>query len=300
MFYKEDWFSWSYNNISCGPKTTPMSVFDFKIKKIVSRPIKSYRNELIENAKLIRDRFSEKFDLLLSGGIDSEIILRIYHSLKIPINVYIFEYENEYNRRDVIQALALCEELKITPKIIHFNLKKFFENDADSIFSKIYCGSSGRLPHMKMSEYVDNIPIYGSGEPYWIKIDDTWKYEFDEDARSWTVYHKTIGRNAICDWYEYSPELIIAHTKLPKIQELINNQIPGKISSNSSKILIHRDIWPNVIDRPKMVGFEGHMRPSRYSKPDFMLEFDNHIKNKVQIRVDHFDQSALMDLLGYS
>lgn len=305
MFYKDNWLSWTYDGIEHGPKLSPTSTYDLILNNTLTESVDTYYNELINNAKLIRDSFPDKFDLLFSGGVDSEVVLRIYHSLRIPVNVFIFRYENNYNYKDVNFAMSVCNELGITPKVIDFNLQKFFENDAYDIFSKIYCHSSGRLPHLKMSEYLDNLPIYGSGEPYWRRINKDmstpapWILEFDEGARAWSVYHKTIGRPAICDWYEYTPRILLSHMQTPIIKKLIADGNQGRFDSNRSKIKLHKEYWPTIVDRKKLVGFEGDMEPSIKSKPAFMLEFDQEfIIDKVVSKIDTFSSEQLINLIG--
>ena len=265
----------------------------------------SYYHELYENAKQLHERFGNNLDLLFSGGIDSEVVLRVYTILKLPINVHIFKYENDLNIREFTQATKICQELGITPHVRNFNVKKFFENDAESIFKKVYCNSSGWLPHMKMTEELDGIPVFGSGDPYWKRLSTDWTrpsewlFEIDEGAKAWSIYHKTIGRDAICDWYEYSPEIILSHMKLPRIKNLISDKIKGKLSSFSHKALIHQDIWPTVDIRPKMVGFEGHSKPDKKSKPGYMLEFEKEfIENKVHSKILHYKIDQVLDLFG--
>jgi asparagine synthetase B (glutamine-hydrolysing) len=124
MFYKNNWLTWYYNEVAYGPKTTLDSKFDIKITPTITRQVKSYKEELLTNASLIRDSFNEPFDLMLSGGVDSEVILRCYLELKIPINVFVFRYENNYNLPDVTHALRICKELNVTPTVIDFNFVK--------------------------------------------------------------------------------------------------------------------------------------------------------------------------------
>lgn len=302
MFYKDSWFSYSYDSILFGNKTKENSIFTIDLNPTVIN-FRSYHEELIENAKKIRDVISGPLDLLFSGGIDSEVVLRVYHDLKIPINVFIFRYENGYNHRELEQAFKICDSLDVKYKLIDFNLKKFFENEAFDIWKKVKCKGSGWLPHMKMTEYLDGTPIIGSGDPYWVRTDKdlsrkgNWLFEIDEGAKAWTVYHKFINRKIISDWYEYSPEIILSHMKLPLIQKLINDNIPGKLSSFSSKAVIHKEIWPDIVIRPKMVGFEGNNPPGYYSKPDFMLEFDSMYMKNVESRKYYFTEKELEEKL---
>lgn len=297
---RDNWITWLYDGIKYGPKLLPTSTFSLEFKKIISRPVKSHYEELIENAKIVRDSFTGKFNLLLSGGLDSEIILRLYHQLKIPIDVYIFKYEKNYNYRDVNQAIKICNDLKVEYKLIDFNLTKFFENDAYDIFKQVYCHSSGRLPQLKMTEYLDGIPIYGSGEPYCKRLHSNWDknsewgIDIGEGARCWSVYHKTIGRDAICDWYEFSPEVIVSYLDIPVIQQLLDDKVVGKLSSNSSKHAIYKEHWPDIDIRQKLVGFEGIDAPG--SKPPFMLEFETQfITNRVTVKDIYMSKDQLLN-----
>jgi hypothetical protein len=151
---------------------------------------------------------------------------------------------------------------------------------------------------MKMTEYVDGTPIIGSGDPYWKKTDRGWQFELDEGAKHWSVYHKTVGRVCIADWYEYSPELIVSHTQLPLIQDLINNRIPGKLSSFTSKPVVHKAYWPTIDIRAKMVGFEGGAPNPNKPVPDFMVEFSKQYgRDKVHTTVQLFTEQELMNVL---
>jgi hypothetical protein len=298
MFYKNNWFTYFYDSIPFGHKTSPNSEFTIELLHTVSS-VKSYYEELKDNATRIRDMFTGSLDLLFSGGIDSEVVLRIYNDLKIPINVYIFKYENNYNYREFNQAIKVCEALGSNYTVIDFNLEKFFENEAHSIWSKANCRGSGWLPHMKMTEYLDGTPIIGSGDPYWVRtskdltMQHPWVFEIDEGAKAWTVYHKHIQRNVVADWYEYSPEMIISHLNLPLIQDLLNDRIPGKLSSFSSKAVVHKEIWPEVTIRPKLVGFEGDKPAGYYNKPNFMLEFDTMYCTDVSSKKYYFTEKEL-------
>lgn len=307
MFYKDNWLSWSYDNgPTNGPKLTPRAEFKLHFKNVVTRPVKSYHEELLSNAQLIRDTFTGGLDLLFSGGIDSEVILRVYHELKIPINVFVFKYENNYNLLEYNHAIEVCNELNVTPTIIDFNLEKFFENDAYDIWSKCYAYSSGWLPHMKMTEYLDGLPIIGSGEPYWrhtsrdLSNPEPWVFDIEEVSHHWAVYHKTINRPCITDWYEYSPEITLSHLQLPYVQDLVNNRVSGKLSTVSSKAFIHQAYWPTIKDRPKMIGFEGTAhKKGEQPVPPFMLEFSKtYIREKVDAKFYTFTQDEIVKLFG--
>jgi hypothetical protein len=288
MFFKNNWLDWSGSGTE----------FKFILKQTVTQPVMNYYDELFENARNIRDIISGPLDLMFSGGIDSEVVLRTYRELKIPINVFIFKYEDMLNYREFDHAIKVCTDLNVKHTVVDFNVKRFFENDAYDIWSKCKTTSSSWLPHMKLTEYLDNTPIIASGEPYWCKQDDgNWVFELEEDAKFWTIYHKTIGRTAITDWYEYRPEVILSYMQLPRVQQLLNNQVPGKTSTVSSKALIHQSIWDDIIIRAKMVGFEKDLTPSKESKPSYMLEFDKHYCSTINSAIQKYTSTEIIDAL---
>jgi hypothetical protein len=288
MFYKNNWLAWQGEGDN----------FKFLLKQTVTKPVMNYFDELFENARNIRDITSGPLDLMFSGGIDSEVVLRVYKELNVPINVFIFKYEEMLNYREFDHAIKVCTDLNVKHTVIDFNVKRFFENDAYDIWCKCKTSSSSWLPHMKLTEYLDNTPIIASGEPYWKKQDDgSWVFELEEDAKFWTIYHKTIGRTAITDWYEYRPEVILSHMQLPIVQQLINNQVPGKTSTVSSKALIHQAKWDDIIIRAKMVGFEKDLIPSKESKPSYMLEFDKHYCSTISSTIYKYTPAEITDAL---
>lgn len=299
MFYKDEWCSWSYDGIEKSPKLSLTAKFDLHLKRTIHNPVDDYYTELFKHAAEIREIIKGKFDLLFSGGIDSEVILRVYKDLGIPLNVYIFKYENNINYKDYNQATKVCASLDIPYKSIDLNLQKFFENDAYDIWTKCKVNSSGWLPHMKMTEYLDNIPIMGEAPPEWRRQpDDSWVFILRERTKFWTMYQSVIGRTALTDWYSYSPKLILSHMKLPRIDNLLNNRIPGKLSTVSHKCIIHKDYWEDIDIKHKMTGFEGDMNPGIDSKPEFMKEFDRqYIQGQTETKTYMFKKEEIIPLL---
>jgi hypothetical protein len=302
MFYKDNWLSWTYDGVKFGKKLFPKSKFEFQFNKSVNRPLKSHKEELLENTRVIRDSFTEPFDLLFSGGVDSEIILRCHVELKIPINVFIFKYENNYNYHDVRHALRICEELNVTPTVIDFNLQKFFETDAYDIWRTGYFLKAGMLPHMKMIESLDNIPIFGLGQPDWSFEDHKWQFNLNESDHSQSIYGVAINRPMLACWYEYSPEVILSHMQLPNMQRLIDNAVPGdQFSFDVSKYYLYKKIWPEIQIRVKRNGFEQFGTQPKVTSLELqsLLQFQKqHIDNlDISNTVCYFDQNQLINLL---
>jgi hypothetical protein len=279
------WLSWSFNDVPYGLRTNKDDIYKLHIdlSRVPSEP-ESYYKELYNNASMMRDYFTGQFDVLLSGGIDSEVVVRTFKDLGISHNTYIFKYENNINYKDVSAAIEIAKSLNIPYKIVDFNLEQFFESDAYETFEKSGCIRAGRLPHLKFFDYLDNIPIMGEAEPYWLRTlegdytkQSTWIFPLNESNHNASMYLHSLGRENGCDWYEFNPNLIRAFNKLPIIQDLINDKIPGKQSCWSSRIPIHRELWPDITLKDKLTGYEGY----EGDYPEYIVKIQDHMIDSI-------------------
>jgi hypothetical protein len=275
-----DWLTWTFDGIKYGKRDTKKSIFKIQANIISHTPVKSYYEEIYNNAIAMRDTYSEPFDVLLSGGIDSEVVVRTFKDLGISHNTFIFKYENNYNYRDVVSATEICKSLNIPYKIIDFNLEHYYENDAYDYFKKSNTTRASRLPHLKFFDYLDNIPVMGDAEPYW-KRDlasdyskkSEWRFVLGEEGHSCSMYLYNQGRESICDWYEFTSNLIPAFNNLPLMQQLLSDQLHGRQSCWSSRVPIHQALWPDIKPKIKLVGYEQDKVAGSY--PEFMLRLQD-------------------------
>lgn len=282
-----NWMSYSFNGVEYGNKNSIEDQFtiNFNVKTSVTA---NYHDALLNNAKIMRDSYTEPFDVCLSGGLDSEIVVRVFKDVGIKHNTYIFKLENDYNIRDYTNAVKLCELLNIPYKVIDFNVQYFFENDALDLLNKTHIPYVGRLPRLKFLDYLDNIPVFCDGEPYWKRkeqgdygIKSDWNFYMTEDAYLVSIYANRIGRTVIGDWYEFTPNIIMSYHRLPYVKKLFNDEVYGKTSNVSSKGVIHREYWPDLEDKAKLVGYEG-LSGSPGERPEFMNEFYNQYMSKIK------------------
>lgn len=283
MIRHNHWMTYSYNNIINGRKSTPSCDFSlhYNAAKITAQ---SFHQALYHNAIILEQEISPPYDVLLSGGIDSEVVVRVNHDLGISQNVYTFRYEDNLNIRDLESAKNLCDELNIKLNIIDFNVKRFIERDAYDLYHQTYFPKIDYLTKIKWLEYLDHTPIFGNGEPYWRKINPSssnseWMLDLIEHEFSMGLWHQYSGRTIIGEWYLYTPDIMMTYHGESTIKKLINNEIVGKTSSWSSRYGIYRNIWPTVRNNIKLVGFEGEMG-SAGSCPPYIQEFkDTVLKN---------------------
>ena len=264
MYYSENnWSAWKYDNgdlfsRSVSPEETLMPVY-----KKMNRPILTLKEEALLAAKSTKDHFpDEKLNLFLSGGLDSELMLKSFLEIGEKPNIFIVRYEDDINLYDVSYAVTICGMLNLEYKIIDINLKKFFENDAEQVADDAQCDRPRMLPSMTYADYVDGLSFLSMGDMYWARphndysIKAEWvaiELESDFAADRYNIYH---NRPCVHLWARWTPGMMMAHTKWKWFHRLINDKIPGKLGNSSSKLQGWQEEFPNVIPREKVHGFE--------------------------------------------
>jgi hypothetical protein len=258
-----NWLSWNINGVPYQLRKNKNDICTFSTIK-ADLPVDSYKEELLNNAKLMREYYSGKFDVLYSGGIDSEVILRVFKELGIEHNTIIVRYKDGYNYREIEHALECVKSLGIPYKIIDFDLQKFYEDEAYDLCIKSSCIRVGRVNHIKFCvDFCDNIPVMGEGDIYWFRTNQTdytepteWKFLVSEASHNCNMYLTSLGRENVCDFYEFTPNLIKAYNNQPIMKQLLNDEKKGKVSNWSSKWAMHKELWPDLKERVKLTGLE--------------------------------------------
>lgn len=295
------WIRPYYKDSNSYKKLFPNSKLEIDFATNIKLQTKNYHEALLLNARSIADTFPQPFDVMLSGGIDSEVIVRINKDLGIKQNVYTIRLENNYNKRDVDSAIEICKSLSVPLKIIDFDVKKFFENDAESLYKKTYASRVETLPRFKWHDFFDNVIIFGDGEPYWRRA-----YEGDYSRKSpWNMYSLEyefaqdfygahINKEVVGNWYTFIPDIYFQFIKENLIKDIIDDKAFGKLSTWSSRVRLHRTIWPDIKDKIKLVGYEADESPGTI--PNFMLKFKEEIMKDVTSTELEFTQEFIESL----
>lgn len=297
----EKWIRPYFKDSKTYQKTYPNSELEIEFSKNIKLSTRSYHEALILNARTIADTFAQPFDVMLSGGIDSEVVVRINKDLGIKQNVYTIRFENNYNKRDVDSAIEICKSLSIPLKIIDFDLERFFENDAESLYKKTYTSRVETLPRFMWHNLFDNVIIFGDGEPYWRRTHEgdynrksPWsmyslEYEFAQD-----FYGAHLNKELVGNWYTFIPDIYFQFIKENLIKDLMDDKIYGKQSTWSSRVGLHQTIWPDIKDKIKLVGYEADKSPGTI--PDFMIKFKEEIMKGVTSTELEFTKEFLESL----
>lgn len=106
-------------------------------------------------ARMVALEIGENYDNIfigLSGGIDSEYVMTVFHDLKIPFRPIIVATPG--NTLEVEYAYYKCEELKITPIILSVSETEFLSVYKNTILRKVGSKGINYTPNIITSHYV--------------------------------------------------------------------------------------------------------------------------------------------------
>jgi len=221
----------------------------------------NYRNELTRIADLVYKDYGNNFALFLSGGTDSEIVLRNFLDIGVKPNCFTIKFKDGYNEYDVNESIDLAKELDVPLHLIEFDVKDFFNSGEASEFGKelqctqitylmvYYCIKNLQLPSVMGGELLlkRNIETDPSSWYYCLRE--------NEDAsamRFSNIYNIPL----VNEWFSYTPEIMLYYLEDPEIQSLVTTRYNYKLTSVSSKNAILKRLVPEIRVRKKTHGFE--------------------------------------------
>jgi len=220
----------------------------------------SWRQELIRTADCVYREYGKDLILFLSGGTDSEIVLRNFLEIGVVPRCVTIKFKNDYNLPDVIEAMAIAKEVGVPLEILDFDVKEFWNSGEASEFSKeIDCS---QITYLTVYYHIKKLsaPAVMGGEQLLRKNvtpDNVyWCHHFreNEDASAMRFSFK-YNIPLVNEWFSYTPEMMLFFLEDPAVQNLINN--PNyKITSVSSKNSILKKLYPEIRDKNKTHGFE--------------------------------------------
>lgn len=278
---ENNWYKWYYNNSDFfANRTNPDEVFCSHLSTYTG-PIHNFRIEAAKAAASTLDHYPGlKPIVFFSGGVDSEIILRSYLNIGSKPDVVVVRYENDYNKKDVDDAIEISKCLNIDIKIINMNLQRYFENEATKISDISQIDRPRMLPSLKYIDLIgEGLPIIGHSDVRWFQPKDpTYKKQwfgqcFEHDCGT-DKYMRAQNRPAIYQWFKWTPGLMLSYTKMPWFQRLVQGGYPGEDEINNTKIIGYSELYGELLPRKKLTGFE--------NIDDMIAEFEEHLffKNK--------------------
>jgi hypothetical protein len=283
--------SLTYNNYF----TTSGTGKDWSInfKKCTKKIIEDYHKELINAAHIIHEQADSKLVLLFSGGLDGEFMLNIFRTAKIPFDTAIISY-GKYNAHDTEYAFSYCNDHNIKPIIVDIDIEDFIKSGKLlDIATKANCNAYQMPSIMYGLSKLEGTLVMANGEPYIKNYDGVWKYQETEHVNSYMKWYTDNSIDGTPDFLRYTPETTVAFIKEPRVQELVANKHPGKLSTRTSKHLIYSKNY-TFVPRPKYTGWE-LLEKTPFFENEVLKEFER-LKDKNN-GVYEIESKKLLELL---
>ncbi len=220
----------------------------------------SYVDELHRTAQLVRSDFGKDLVLFLSGGTDSEIVLRNFVATGFKPRCVTLRFKNDYNASDLVEARAIADELGVKLDIIDIDIEDFYySGEAKEFGEQIQCT---QITYIMVYSNVLKLgaPAVMGGEALLtrqVNLNDSyWYYTLreNEDASAMRFSHK-FGVPLVNEWFSYTPELLLYWLENPLVKELVSNRYNYKLNSASSKNSILSTLY-KTRPKSKTHGFE--------------------------------------------
>jgi hypothetical protein len=205
--------------------------------------------------------FGKDLVVFLSGGTDSEIVVRNFLDIGIKPKCITLKFKDDYNISDVNEAQAIATELDLDLTLIDFDIKDFYKSGAAIEFgAEILCT---QITYIMVYYNIMKLgsPAVMGGEALLTrsitKENSNWYYTFreNEDASAMRFSEK-YNIPLVNEWFSYTPELLLYYMEHPTIQKLISERYNYKLSSVSSKNVILRELCHDIRPKIKTHGFE--------------------------------------------
>ena len=230
--------------------------FNYKTVKhgTIKRDLMSWREECKNVAQQLYDKHGNDLVVMLSGGVDSEIVLLSFLACGITPRVAMLRYENSLNSHDLSYAYQRCSSKEIIPEIIDVNVNKFFKNSLLDFAIETKITSPQINLHAYYFDKIDGIPIIGAGENFLVQGFDRKVYDQeDEYLLRYSRYFINKRRECIPAFFQYTPEVMLSFLVKSSVREWVEKPT-GKTTHKSKIKFVSEDF--DVSIRSKLTGFE--------------------------------------------
>lgn len=232
-----------------------------KINKI-SRPIKNYYDEVLENAMFIKNQSNNKIMVSLSGGIDSEVACIAFLKTNIAFEVLTIEYTNNKNSYDCYFAKKFCDENNIKQHIITVDPENFYVDIIDKYQKQnVFAHSIYRYLQIHLLDISHQMGFTGvccAGEQLFYTFDNVIKVKYEplHVPETWLSTNNILG---FPSFYLASPEIQAAYYNDELVRFLLKDHRyftkHPPLGFSAEKILIFHKYF-DLVRRQKKIGYE--------------------------------------------
>lgn len=226
-------------------KLLDFTVTEFKetVKYPITAAIEAV-NDIVEN-------YPAPYNVLVSGGIDSQAMLYAWKVSNHPFNAVSFRYNKDFNWHDIKTLPQFCEQENIEYQIIDFDYLDFLENEYDSIARKYCCSSPQIAMHIKMALMLPGTCVFSGnflltqGASLSCAILGIYRFSITEE-----------GKNTIPYFFLHTPELAYSRNYF-SYSTLHDNSTHPEDSGYHQQVNVYQAMgYPVIPQETKFTGFE--------------------------------------------
>lgn len=248
------------------------------------RKVKTYFEETLEAVEYVYANKTGKFQVLYSGGLDSQYVCEVLLHLGMEFDPVIIELKNNagdvLNSHDIQFAYEFCNAKNITPVVYDLNFENFVKTGKNvEIAKSVTCCSFALPATMHVASQLDGFSLLGNDPPYLRNENGTWVLEELEYIHSLLRFYKKYEVNGCPFLLSYTPEMMLAFLLDPRIKQLGSGKFPARKGSNSSKSYVFNNgsgfnmpVYDfATMNRIKFTGYENIFKSELMSHPNLAV-----------------------------
>ena len=252
-----------------------------------TRTPQAWNDEVNNTARAIAASTDKPLYVLMSGGIDSEMVARAFLDNDIPFKALTVKHTQGTNNHDTRWADVFCKEHNITQEILELDTTQF-DHMIEQYISQGYRSTNiyhyMQLYILEHLEKLGGFGVGGAGEQIYYTVDNVIHLKINP---SYTLGREWCKRNNTWHqlWFSLdNPEIYAAYMQIDIIALLLQHPsyFVNHHFASTEKILVLHNKWPSMPRREKFSGFENIKINYRVPKE---AELRNRFPNLIDLQI---------------
>jgi len=186
----------------------------------------------------IHQSFSKPIQILFSGGLDSEVVVRSFVEAGITPEIYIIEFEDELNKHDIDYAKRACQSMGLSFNTLKLNLFNFWQGPVWDYARPVGVCSPQLAVILWAVNQLDGTVVLGAGDGYFRRDEGSnifydYESEISYSLYRWFVYKQ---KESVPAFFQYSSELMLSFCLDSKVLRFLRDgKSRGLLSSQRIK-----------------------------------------------------------------
>lgn len=228
------------------------------------RPLKSWREELRWAAEYIAaQNVNNNLVLALSGGVDSEVMARVFVEANIPFRAVTWRYNQYANLHDIKYAQTFCRNMMIDLEIVDIDLNQFHLKDIIRYQTLGYeFTHPAHAIKLKMIAWADEQAatlVAGEGDQILEEYNQIVHLAYTRDQPAFYDYIENhCVQKHFPLFFQQNIHMMRAYQEIDIIKLLLTSpkRYYQNKQRNMDKTFVYHSEWPEMLRRPKYHGWE--------------------------------------------